>query len=54
MCSVGGKTRQLIFLVVIDCRGSDVVCERYLDLKTTTIVEVSTYPLLDSDMGIRG
>ena len=50
MCSVGGNTRQLIFLV-IDCRGSDVVCERYLNLKT---VGVSTYPLLDSDMGIRG
>ena len=52
MCSVGGKTRQqLIFLVVIDCRGSDVVCERYLDLKTAG---VSTYPLLDYDMGIWG
>ena len=30
-----------------------MVCERYLDL-TTTVVGVSTYPLLDSDMGIRG
>ena len=37
VCSVVGKTRQLIFLVVIDCWGSDVVCERYLDLKTTTV-----------------
>ena len=31
-----------------------MVCERFLDLKTTTVVGVSTYPLLDSDMGIRG
>ena len=31
-----------------------MVCERYLDLKTTTVVRVYTYPLLDSDMGIRG
>ena len=31
-----------------------MVCERYLDLKTTTVIGVSTYPLLDSDMGIRG
>ena len=30
------------------------MCERYLDLKTTTVVRVSTYPLLDSDKGIRG
>ena len=30
-----------------------MVCERYLDLKTTTVVGASTYPLLDSDMGIR-
>ena len=30
------------------------MCERYLDLKTTTVVGVSTYPLLDSDIGIRG
>ena len=29
-----------------------MVCERYLDLKTT-VVGVSIYPLLDSDMGIR-
>ena len=31
-----------------------MVYERYLDLKTTTEVGVSTYPLLDSDIGIRG
>ena len=31
-----------------------MVCEHYLDLKTTTVVGVSTYPLLDSDEGIRG
>ena len=31
-----------------------MVCECYLDLKTTTVVGVPTYPLLDSDMGIRG
>ena len=31
------------------------MCERYLDLKTTTVVGVSTYyPLLDSDIRIRG
>ena len=30
-----------------------MVCERYLDLKTTAVVGVSTFPLLDSDMGIR-
>ena len=30
------------------------MCERYLDLKTNTVVGVSTYLLLDSDMGIRG
>ena len=30
------------------------MCERYLDLKTTTVVGVYTYPLLDSDMGIQG
>ena len=47
MCSVGGKIRQLIFVVVTDCRGCE--CERYLDLKT---VGVSTYPLLDSGMRI--
>ena len=28
-----------------------MVCERYLDLKTTTTRRVSTYPLLDSDQG---
>ena len=27
---------------------------RHLDLKTTTVVGVSTYPLLDSDIGIWG
>ena len=55
MCSVVGKTRQLIFLVMIDCSESDVVCEPHLDLKTTTVVVgVSIYPILDSDMGIRG
>ena len=31
-----------------------MVCERYLDLKTTTVVGVSTCPILDSDVGIRG
>ena len=31
-----------------------MVCERYLDLKTTTVVGGFTYPLLDSDLGIRG
>ena len=31
-----------------------MVCEPYLDLKTTTVRGVSTYPLLDSDMGVRG
>ena len=31
-----------------------MVCGRYLDLKTTTVVGVSTYPLLDSDIRIRG
>ena len=31
-----------------------MVCERYVNLKTTTVGRVSTYPLLDSDMGIRG
>ena len=50
MCSVG-KIRQLIFLVVIDCWGSDVRCQRYIDVKKTG---VSIYPLLDSGMGIRG
>ena len=30
-----------------------MVCERYLDLKRI-VVGVSTYPLLDSAMGIRG
>ena len=30
------------------------MCEGYLYLKTTTVVGVSTYPLLDYDMGIRG
>ena len=30
------------------------MCERYLDLTTTTVVEVSAYSLLDYDMGIRG
>ena len=30
-----------------------MVCERYLGLKRT-VVGVSTFPLLDSDMGIRG
>ena len=30
------------------------MCGRYLDLKTITVVGVSTYPLLDSDIGIRG
>ena len=29
-----------------------MVCERYLDLNRT-VVGVSTYPFLDSDMGIR-
>ena len=50
MCSVG-SIRQLLFVVVKDCSGSDVRCERYLNLKT---VGVSTYSLLDSGMGIRG
>ena len=49
-CSVGGKIRQLILVVVIDCCGSDVECERYLDLK----IRVYLYPLLDSGMEIRG
>ena len=31
-----------------------MVCERHLDLKTSTVVGFSTYPLLDSDEGIRG
>ena len=31
-----------------------MVCGRYLDLKTTTVLGVSFYPLLDSDIGIRG
>ena len=31
-----------------------MACERYLDLKTTTVVGVSTCPLLDSDIGTRG
>ena len=31
-----------------------MVCERHLDLKTTIVVGVSTYLLLDSDIGIRG
>ena len=31
-----------------------MVCERYLDLKTTTVVGVSIFLLLDSDIGIRG
>ena len=31
-----------------------MVCEPYLDLKTTTVVEVSTYLPMDSDLGIRG
>ena len=31
-----------------------MVCGRYLDLKTTTVVGVSTYPLLGSDIEIRG
>ena len=30
------------------------MCGRHLDLKTTTVVGVSTYPLLDSDVGIWG
>ena len=30
-----------------------MVCERYLDMKKT-VAGVSTYPLLDSDMGVRG
>ena len=29
MRSAGDMMRQLIFLVVIDCRGSDVRCERF-------------------------
>ena len=37
MCSVGGKIRQLIFVVVIDCGGSEVECGRYLDLKTVVL-----------------
>ena len=31
-----------------------MVCKRYLDLKTTTVVGVSTYPLMDSNTGMRG
>ena len=31
-----------------------MVCGCYLDQKTTTVVGVSIYPLLDSDIGIRG
>ena len=31
-----------------------MVCERYLDLKTTTAVGVSTCPILDYDIGVQG
>ena len=31
-----------------------MVCGCYLDLKTTSVIEVPIYPLLDSDMGIWG
>ena len=53
MCSVGGKVRQLIFLVVIDCWGSDVRCERYLDLKKNRGFYLSSSEFWYGDSGMK-